>query len=126
MSTEQEKHTPTPWLQDEDEGLTIYGAQLDDGRHPIVAEVWAQEAENYPADCTKANALLIVAAVNSHAALVGALKDSQSLCGFLVSVVRSGEGLNADDDARLEEWHKNTEAALKLAQADEFKPERKE
>ena len=114
---EQEKHTPTPWLQDEDEGLTIYGAQLDDGRHPIVAEVWAQEAENYPADCTKANALLIVAAVNSHAALVDALRDCLA---NLQMECPECEGCKTDLCVQC-----RAKAALKLAQADEFKPERK-
>ena len=77
-----EKHTPTPWKTDVQErkgqNLHIITSESIDGFDPL-SGMNLVAAVSYGTN-SRGNAELIVRAVNSHAALVEALKAMQSAC----------------------------------------------
>lgn len=81
-----ERHTPTPWFFiDDGEGKPIY-ITADSAHCGDIADLyhWVDHGA-FRKTNAKANAAIIVRAVNSHTALVEALNEARTELKFLVS-----------------------------------------
>jgi hypothetical protein len=107
------KHTPTPWLIDEYGGITYSGSRKN--HHLPVNGVEFSCSPGARMDEAKANAAHIVLCVNSHDALVSALKAARPMLSddYEFSVIM-GSGMEAEE---IGEVIDAIDAALKLAEA---------
>lgn len=105
--------TPTPWTVDNPLSFA-FGPPMPQPRDPMLHTANCIGECNGPRARAEANARFIVRAVNSHAAMLAALKDAESALNAALSMVETDNG-PPDWDA-LRKDRSKVRAAIKLAE----------
>lgn len=101
--TERATHTPLPWVWDADD-FGIYQRAADGSCGPQIARIVTETDESETDAVNRADAALIVRAVNAHADLLAACEGAKVLCQSLADDLHDTVGWdlsNSDNWCRL-------------------------